>query len=522
MVFATIALPLVSPLVAEAIVAAFAAVAGLMEPGTLPGGKACSAEQVLEVLEDNAKLVDNLSPYLFSALCRADAATASGHSDASTRRTQAALSGACVWILAAICRAVGYGRMNADALWEWANGDALWVAVLVKGILTLDELVLVAPDTPLKGALIPADLAQLQDVAAGAFFGLIGSSVAFADAVAVLKTNEVIDEVSAPNITFAKHWAKLAVAVSESGLVVHLLKTVEGPASGRRAQLAGFFAKILQGELLKDPYWIGAFSNAPIIVEAARMAAASIRATLGLHNNRLWALLATVPSTGRTPRSFPKDCSELAFRSPAAVAECASLVRGCLSDSSTVMDPGSLTALCVFAANVGMGPTADTDGGLSATLLSLQPDARNLVASRLAEWTGPVTQNAQVCWLQFLQGSQPLVSSWDDTGMAPAMALGPEHCRSLGMGGLKELMNAAPVELSCSLDRQLLTNPMRSPYGHAFEYSVLTSALAQNGQLCPMTGQPLSIESCQNDWGLKKQADNHIGHWAQEQAKAKK
>lgn len=518
LVFDTIALPLVSPLVAEAIVAAFAAVAGLMEPGILPGGGAIEANGVIEVLEDNAKLVDNLSPYLFSFLCRANAAAASGHSDAFTRRTQVALSGACVWLLAAICRAVGYSRFTAEALWEWANGDPLWVAVLVKGILTLDELIPGVPDTPLKGALIPSDLAQLQDAVAGAVFGLIGSSIAFAEAVAVLNLTDAVDEVSAPHVKFVTHWAKLAVAFGESELFGALLRSVEGPASSRRSQLAGFLARLLQCELSQEPHWIASFPSAPVVLEAARAAAASVRSCLEApqHSHRLWALLASVPSTstGRIARSFVKDCCELAWRLPVPAVECANLIRGCLADRS--MEPSTWASLCVLAANAAVGPCeAGNDGGLCATLRLLQPDAREQVSRHVAEWTGPVDQTSQGTWLAFLQCAHQPVSSWrNDSPMTTAIPLGLEHCRALGLGGLKELLNGAPQDLCCCLDRQLLTNPVRSPYGHAFEYSVIASALIQTGDACPITGQPLLMADCQHDWSLKRRADNHIALWA--------
>jgi len=527
MVFATIALPLVSPLVCEAIVAAFAAMAGLMEPGVLPGGRCIGPDKVLEVLEDNAALIDNLSPYLFSVLCRADAAAASGHSDASTQRSQAALSGACVWLLATICRAMGPMSFSAEILWEWANGDAMWVAVLAKGILTLDTLILAAPDTPLKGALIPTDLAQLQDLVAGAVFGLVGSTCAFADATAVLTTKDAVEEQWTPNVKFAKHWAKLAVAVVETDLLEPLLAAAEGPAGGRRPQLAHFLAKLLQPDLLtNDPQWIVTFPSAHLIVEAAREASAGIKGPLARHGSKLWAILATVPSTaGRTSRTFVKECTQLAYRTPVASAECLCLVQGCLADRSIVemasTDPSGLTGLCVLAANAGIGPCAGPgDGGLSGVLQSLQPDVRQLVASRLGDWTGPVAHHGQACWLAFLQGvPQPINSPEDVSGAASAMPLGRQvsgvdHWQVLGMGGLKELLNSAPPELCCSLDRLLLTNPVRSPYGHAFEHSILASTLARNGHVCPVTGQPLNLDACQSDWDLKRKADHHIALWA--------
>merc|ERR1719199_1635135 len=93
---------------------------------------------------------------------------------------------------------------------------------------------------------------------------------------------------------------------------------------------------------------------------------------------------------------------------------------------------------------------------------------------------------------------------------ALAVALAPAHLDALGMGGLRKLLTKAPPELCCSLDRQLLTDPVRSPYGHAFEYTVLAWTLAQNGGSCPITGNPLTIESCRRDEELQQQAASWI------------
>jgi len=153
-----------------------------------------------------------------------------------------------------------------------------------------------------------------------------------------------------------------------------------------------------------------------------------------------------------------------------------------------------------------------------------------LVASRLVEWIGPLSHSTQALWLSFLQGmhqgsacdpamSRQCSSIAAMSRQCSGSILTPEHCRALGMGGLKELLTCAPPELCCALDNQLLTNPMRSPYGHVFEYSVLASALARSGDVCPLTGQPLNMQNCENAWDVKRQADHHIGLWARTASK---
>lgn len=256
---------------------------------------------------------------------------------------------------------------------------------------------------------------------------------------------------------------------------------------------------------------MNAFPTAPIVVDAARAAAGNLRSTLGRHANRLWALLATVPATvsGPLPRTFLKDSAEVAFHSPIAVAECMMVIQGSLTGHGVLemagSDPAALTGLCVLAANAGVGPGMGEDGGLSNSLMMLQPDARMSVARSLTEWPSSVAQSARACWLAFLQGqSQP--AFLPDEVQASAVSLSPTHHEALGMGGLRKVLSLAPPELCCSFDRQLLTDPVRSPYGHVFEYTVLAWVLSQNGGSCPITNQPLTLESCQRDEDLKVKA----------------
>ena len=64
---------------------------------------------------------------------------------------------------------------------------------------------------------------------------VIGRLVAFPKSMKIaekqLETLGVVDEVVDSSMKFTKHWAKLAVAVGESGLVVPLLRVAEGRSS---------------------------------------------------------------------------------------------------------------------------------------------------------------------------------------------------------------------------------------------------------------------------------------------------
>lgn len=510
LVYETVLLPLNSPLIPETIAAAFATLAGLMEPGILAGGAALEPNDVVEALEGIAGRVDAFQPFVFSVLCRVESLWSCGCQDASGQRSVVALSGACTWLFAGLCRAMGYGRFTAPVLWALADGDALWVATLAKGILSLDDLIQMVPDTPLNGALCPSDLVDLQGAMAEAVFGLTSGDIAFTGTLLV--SGAEAEEIHDPRIRFAKHWTKLAVAVAESYLVAPLLQATQATSSrSRRVKLAAFFAKILQPELSNDPDWIARYADASLVVEAARGAAEQIREILSTHGSTLWALLAEVPSSGRrTSQRFLRDCSEIAFRSTIPVLEIMHLVRETLGRQT---DTGTLASLCIIAANVGVSPACEDDGGLSSTLGMLQPDDRLLVADHLSHWEGFVLHETLACWLAFLRGEELPCVTAADSSAAAAWPLQQSHHMALGMTGLKDLLTGAPPELSCCLDKQLLTNPVRSPYGHTFEYTVLSSTLAQNGNKCPVSGQPLALADCHYDWELKRSADNHINEW---------
>merc|ERR1712034_181790 len=88
------------------------------------------------------------------------------------------------------------------------------------------------------------------------------------------------------------------------------------------------------------------------------------------------------------------------------------------------------------------------------------------------------------------------------------------HREAIGIGGIEKLVNQAPADLCCSVDGRLLINPVRSPNGAVFEYSVLVIALYQGGGICPCTGEVLSLESCQYDEEVKRNSTAYIKRWA--------
>ncbi|KAF4669827.1 hypothetical protein FOL47_002342 [Perkinsus chesapeaki] len=62
----------------------------------------------------------------------------------------------------------------------------------------------------------------------------------------------------------------------------------------------------------------------------------------------------------------------------------------------------------------------------------------------------------------------------------------------------------APAELKCSLDGKIMTNPMRSPYGHVFEKKTLEKWFDSCGEICPITDKPLCMDDCKPAHDMKK------------------
>jgi len=314
----------------------------------------------------------------------------------------------------------------------------------------------------------------------------------------------------------------------ECSLIGPLVTFAEVPIHYRRVQLAAFLAKLLQPELHElaqwnrqevalDPPWSQTFSSGPVILEAARGASANLREALERHGPRIWALLATVPSTGPVQLGFLRDCSELAFLFPGALAEdgCRILLQACIAGTAalTTLEAGVIAALCVLAANAGLGPTAGADdGGLTAAVIALPSETRVSTCAVLIEWPGPALRGTLACWSAYLQGAA-LPATVEDVPAAPAPALGGDHQAALGMSGLRKAMSQAPPELCCALDGRLLTNPVRAPSGHVYEQLVLVWTLASNGGRCPATGQPLCLSDCSRDAELQARAVQ----WSREQ-----
>ena len=55
----------------------------------------------------------------------------------------------------------------------------------------------------------------------------------------------------------------------------------------------------------------------------------------------------------------------------------------------------------------------------------------------------------------------------------------------------------------CAISSKLMSEPVRSPHGHAFERKAIKSWISMNGSICPLTGQPLALSELSPDAALK-------------------
>merc|ERR1711879_371591 len=77
-------------------------------------------------------------------------------------------------------------------------------------------------------------------------------------------------------------------------------------------------------------------------------------------------------------------------------------------------------------------------------------------------------------------------------------AAAPELPLSKGKGVLRNLVHEAPAHFCCALDKQLMMDPVQSPHGgYIFERAAIARQLQSTGSMCPFTGLPLALESCQ-------------------------
>lgn len=515
--------------VAEAIANSLAGIATGLDFGGRSAPGADLEFWASELLQRVAMDFDYFALFVFGGLCRL-AALQTGVGERYRLRVLRALRGVCVWALWAASHAIRYERFTGKVLWEWACCDASWACVLVTGVLhmSLEDLAELQAQSSQPAAgeepheapvVLPADLPELHHAVLTAALGLASPTVAFAlgrDA-----ENDV--HIAARNATLAEHRSALASAAVTCRLPEALIEACwrwrtapVGPS------LAAFVLSLCQPELTADRVeaeMLTASSPAAAgVVEKARRTMTALVGHMSGCSERLWQVLAATfdIAGGVTPPGFLQDCADLAHFLCPSLASLTAFVEACLlwrpSDIAA-----AVAALCVLASNADVAPQGAmlevAPAALAQAVVNLAPEEREAVLERWGRWRGPVRimrlQGWASLWHAALPASEP-------PPPPPPMMLAPPEAEAFGAEeheglGLQGLASQAPKEYRCSLDGQLMLDPVQTPQRLMFERSSLAAALASNGGRCPITGEPLELQSCRRIPELRRA----ITRWVQ-------
>ena len=63
-----------------------------------------------------------------------------------------------------------------------------------------------------------------------------------------------------------------------------------------------------------------------------------------------------------------------------------------------------------------------------------------------------------------------------------------------------------PAELLCAINRHILRDPVRTPYGDVFERETIETWLQTLGSVCPLTHEPLTLDDLEPDVEIAQRA----------------
>ena len=78
-----------------------------------------------------------------------------------------------------------------------------------------------------------------------------------------------------------------------------------------------------------------------------------------------------------------------------------------------------------------------------------------------------------------------------------------------GGGDGPVLEENVPKELLCAINQHIMRRPLRSPHGFVFEAETILEWLDEHGQVCPMSGAPLTSEDLVPDGILRMRIQEH-------------
>ena len=67
-----------------------------------------------------------------------------------------------------------------------------------------------------------------------------------------------------------------------------------------------------------------------------------------------------------------------------------------------------------------------------------------------------------------------------------------------------------PLELRCAIDGKIMTDPVRTPYGHCFERVTISRWIETLGSVCPLTNKPLRMADCTPDLELRAKIEDWL------------
>ncbi|CAD7948427.1 unnamed protein product [Amoebophrya sp. A25] len=112
-------------------------------------------------------------------------------------------------------------------------------------------------------------------------------------------------------------------------------------------------------------------------------------------------------------------------------------------------------------------------------------------------------------------------NNYDAASLGDLPALGEEKEKKKKNKGTIKIASRslidAPQEYRCAIDGKVMTNPVRSPFGHLFEKKTLEKWIESCGSVCPITQQPLRLDECAPD----KEMKHIIVAWLKENMGAK-
>jgi len=452
-----------------------------------------------------------------------------------------ALQELSAWLLCVVFRALGRDAVTARSLMEFANHDLLCLCALLRGLLASEA------GGGASGGL-PDDAVDIQGVALGALCGLTAPELAFPhhgeeEGVSILDQNRVL----------TLYLEVLCAAFVETGLLeavtgttLERIRRSRAPSDAALgARVLGLLARlVMQAESVtpsaEDPSPPGIRIRDEVVRRADRL------------GSLLEAVLVTPPS-GAVLRDLVASCAgltaPLAARRQRDCSDdgltlaCRVLLATCLD--STVVDEDAdgaamLAALVALAANVDdldisrvqlaerIGRLRPEDRARGRARLCRDDSMRLPVHGRLddaAALFGDATPGQSEEAEEGGAGSRPVVGDFrtlpaapleklhrsfskESAGVkaAPPPAAAPPAADPAGRGGLRDLVQHAPEEFRCALDRKLLCDPVVSPGGVVFERTTLARWLQTHGPACPVTGAPLRLEDCRRSPEIRKKA----------------